>query len=322
VNFDVDPKNFGDFHMQYNIHDLPLPLFNPYTINFSSYPFDKGTVAFYGTWNVVDKNINSTNHLVIANPTTADKVKNNEAKNVPVPIIMAFIRDIDRRIDVQIPIKGNLKDPHFQLWGLILQVIENIFIKPPTYPYRQTVYDEKKEKEDYVMLEWRPMQFKMNDDQRDQLDKISLYMFLHPQSKLTVAPFYFTDLEKETILFYEAKKKYYAHEHHINPDSLKINDSLEISKMSVKDKGFVNYLNKASKASPLQFTVQEKCKRLIGDSEVNKIYSQLIAQRKQEIQDYFKRVADRVTFKPPVGEVPASGFSHFIFDYKGQQPPS
>lgn len=320
VNFDVNPKDFGDFHLQYNIHDLPLPLFNPYTVSFSSYPFDKGMVAFYGTWNVINKGINSTNHLVINNPTTADKVKNNQAKNVPVPLIMAFIRDFDRRIDVEIPVEGNLNDPHFNLWDVILHIIENIFIKPPTFPYRQTAYSSKQAKEDYILMEWKPMQFKMNEDQEDQLQKISYYMFWHPQSKLIISPVYFTGLEKETILFYEAKKKYYAHEHHVNPDSLKINDSLEISKMSVKDKGFINYLNKATKASPLEFTVQEKCKRLIGQEEVNKIYGELLEQRKREIEDYFHKTADRVSFKPAVSTIPASGFSHYIFNYKGTSP--
>jgi hypothetical protein len=45
---------------------------------------------------------------------------------------MAFVRDWDRRIDVEMPITGSLDDPHFNVWDAIWDIFANIIVKPPT----------------------------------------------------------------------------------------------------------------------------------------------------------------------------------------------
>jgi hypothetical protein len=322
VNFDVNPNDFGDFHLKYNINQLPLPMFNPYTVTLTSYPFHRGKVAFFGTWNVINKQINSDNHLVIENPTTARKVKNKETKKVPVPLIMAFVRDWDRRIDVEMPITGSLNDPHFNVWDAIWDVLANILVKPPTYPYRATKQSQKVEKEKYELMEWQPMQVKMNGDQKDQMRKISRYLFFHRNSKLVITPLYFQQLEKEYIMLYEAKKKYYLKEHNLAAENYTEDDSVEVSKLSAKDSAFVKYLDRATNASSLEFTVQGKCQRLVGKARVDKLYNSLLERRKKEILEFFseKYVTDRVNFKKGTATFPAIGFSHYIFDYRGEQP--
>ena len=53
------------------------------------------------------------------------------------------------------------------------------------------------------------MQAVLDNDQENQLHKISKFLSSHPDSKLTITPVYFENLEKESIVFYEAKKKFY-----------------------------------------------------------------------------------------------------------------
>jgi hypothetical protein len=209
ANYDVNPNDFGDFHLIYEVKNLPMAMFNPYSVTYASYPFHKGNIELNGKWNVINKQINSMNHLLIINPTTAEKVKNKGAKKIPVPLLMAFVRDWHRRIDIELPITGNLEDPKFNYWDAILDVLSNILVKPPTFPYRTSVEKQKEEKEEYVAFEWKPMQRELESDQKNQLKKISRYLFFHPSSSLTISPKYYESLEKEWILFYEAKKKYY-----------------------------------------------------------------------------------------------------------------
>lgn len=322
VKYDVNPKDFNDFHLEYKVDDLPLPLFNPYTITYSSFPFHKGTVELNGTWNVINGQINSNNHLLITNPTTADKVKNKGAKKIPVPLVMFFVRNFNRKIDVDIPITGDLKNPKYHLWDAILDVITNIVIKPPTFPYRVSKEKAKEEKEEFEVMEWRPMQGKLNDDQEDQLKKISRYLFFHPNSNLTIKPKYFEDKEKEMIVLFEAKKKYFAAERHFKISELSEEDSIEISKFSVKDSLFVRYLDRVANKGGLVFANELKCWILVGQSKVNKEYEELVAMRKKQIMDYFadKKTGDRITFEKAVSTIPPSGFSHCIFRYTGEEP--
>jgi hypothetical protein len=171
-------------------------------------------------------------------------------------------------------------------------------------------------------MEWNPMQTKMDEDQIDQLQKISRYMFFHPKSNLTITPTYFENLEKETILFYEAKKRFYLSLYQRKLSEFTSDDSIAVTQLSIKDSAFVHYLDGIVNKDGLEFTVQKKCRKLIGEGNVNKEYNELIASRKKQIMDYFegKKVIDRVTFDRGESTISASGFSHYDFTYQGEQP--
>ncbi|MBA3647948.1 MAG: DUF748 domain-containing protein [Chitinophagales bacterium] len=322
VKFDVNPNDFGDFHLNYSVTDLPLPLFNPYTITYSSYPFDKGTIELLGKWNVVNKQINSDNHLLIINPTRADKVKNEGTKHIPMPIVLFLVRNLHRKIDITLPITGDLNNPKYHWRDVIWDVIANIFLKPPAFPYTSSVEKQKKDKEDFIMMEWKPMQTALNDDQKGQLRKISRYMFFHPNSHLTISPKYFEEKEKEAMLFFESKKKFYAAQNNIKQAALSIDDSVAITKLSIKDSSFVRYLDRLTNHSGLEFTVQGKCMKLIGAGVVNKKYAAILVNRKKTIMDFFdnKKTSDRITFNHGIITIPPSGFTNYIFQYKGDEP--
>lgn len=320
VNFDVDPNDFGNFNLKYNLSNFPIPFFNPYLITLTSHPFDKGMLELNGQWHVVNKQINSENHVLLDNPTTTDKIKNAGAKKIPVPLILAFVRDVNRKIDISLPITGDLKNPSYHLGDAIWQVIENIFVKPPTFPVRAVKQSEKQEKEDFIMMEWKLTQSKMEDEQKDQLRKISFYLLFHPKAQVIITPRYYEEREKEMLVLYAAKKKYYEAINKKADSQITENDSIEISKMSIKDKSFIKYLDRMTNAAALDFTIQGKSVRLIGQGNVDHLYNQLIEERKNEILDFFDKVKDRVSFQPGISVVPATGFSNYIFNYKGEKP--
>ncbi|HYV93081.1 MAG TPA: DUF748 domain-containing protein [Chitinophagales bacterium] len=322
IKIDVDPKILGDFHLTYDFDNLPLPVFNPYMVTSTAHPFHKGTMELHGDWKIANKRINGENHVLIINPELADKVKNKGATSLPMGIVMWFMRRWNRTIDISIPITGDLKNPTYHFSDVIFEALKNLFVKPPIFPYTQTLVKERKKEENFILMEWKPMQSMMDNDQQDQLKKISRYMIRNPQAKLIISPTYFENLEKESILFYEAKKKFYASLHKLKPDSLTEDDSIAIMKMSIKDSVFTRYLDRAVNQSELEFTVQGKCRKFVGQSKVNKEYKELIDTRKKQIMDYLadKKVSDRVTFEHGESTIPPSGFSHYHFNYEGEQP--
>ena len=318
VKLDVNPTDFGDFHLQYALSNVPLPMFNPYFVTYTSFPFNKGAMQVNGTWNVVNKQISSVNHLSIINPSRTDKWKNEGTLRLPVPFLLTLFRDWHRTIDFNVPITGNLDNPTYHLRDVILDVLRNIFVKPPTLPYAVRVQNENINKEEHLMMEWQPMQSQLDHQQSRQLRKISLYLILNPHSHLTISPNYFESDEKETILLFEAKKNYYASGHHLNGGKLSEDDSAAISSMSIKDDAFVQYLNEEADPNGTEFSVFGKCRMLIGQGYVNEKYNKMIALRKKGILAFFsnEQQSDRVTYKHAVSVVPPSGFSQDVFKYQ------
>ncbi len=131
ANLSINPQDSSNFDLQYHLQKLPLPLFNPYIIPYTSFPFDKGILEFKGKWHVRDMMIQSTNHLILIDPRTAKSTKNKDTKWVPVPLIIAFSKK-GNVIDYEIPITGNLKDPKFHLHDIIFDIFKNIFVNPLT----------------------------------------------------------------------------------------------------------------------------------------------------------------------------------------------
>jgi len=316
IRLNVNPVDFGDFTLSYNIGNIPMPLFNPYTVTYTSFPFNNGKLALNGTWVVKDKQIGSTNHLVVQNATLAERVKKNDSKKLPMRVLLFFVRDIGRQIDLTIPITGNLKDPKYHFRSVIVQVIKNVFIKPPSFPFLKIQTIMAVENNNYDIVEWPLMSSKMNFVQEAQLRKISRYLMFHPDERIVIVPCYYEEREKEALLFFEAKKKFYTVINHKSDSQLTARDSNEIALMSVKNPAFVHYLNRQEN-SVSAYTSQEKCLRLIGQASVNKEYMKLNNDRMLYLLAYFdnRHKPGLLTFGKPIPEIPASGFSHYRLFY-------
>ena len=152
-------------------------MFNPYLITYTSFPFDKGAMEIAGTWNVINKQINSINHLSIINPTTADKIKKSGTRHVPVPLLLAFVRDWHRTINIDLPITGDLNDPTYHLSNVIFDVLKNIFEKPPTLPFAISIQQNQADKEDHVMMEWKPLQAQISPTKKISCRKFPGILF-------------------------------------------------------------------------------------------------------------------------------------------------
>ncbi len=319
----INPKDTSDFDLKYHLNKLPLAQFNPYIITYTSFPIDRGTIEFNGDWRVRNGVINSRNHLVIVDPRTAKRIRNKDTKWIPVPLIMSFVRERGNYIDYEIPITGNLRDPKFHLGNVISDLLRNIFVKPPSTPYRLQVKNVENEIEKSISLKWQMRQNELTSNQEKFVEKIADFLLKNPDAILNVHPNQYAKKEKEYILFYEAKKKYFLEKNKKNPDSLSPEDIEVIEKMSAKDSMFVMYLNRHMKDS-LVFTIQGKCYGIIDSSLVNEKFGKLIKEREESfISDLRKKNVDkRVKIAKDKMVIPYNGFSFYKIDYSGEYPES
>ncbi len=323
ANLSINPKNKEDFDLQYHLKRLPTTLFNPYLVTFTSYNLDRGTLEFNGTWNVRDGNIQSVNHLVIIDPRVTKRLRNKDTKWLPMPLIMSFIRERGNVIDYEIPITGSLKNPKFHLHDVLMDLLSNIFVKPATIPYRLEVKNQEAEIEKSHTLKWTMRQHSFKGGQEDFVNTIVEFLKKNPESTLAVYPMEYAEKEKEHILFFEAKKKYFLISRDKNAQLLSEDDSDKVDNMSVKDSLFVRYLNKNVGGNML-FTIQEKCTKFIGSAFVDTKFKLLNKEREETFMSDFKKksVQDRVKIYASENTIPYNGFSYYKIVYKGEIPES
>ncbi len=242
-------------------------------------------------------------------------------KWIPTPLIMALVREYGNVIDYEIPISGNLKNPKFHFRDVIFDLLENILIKPVTTPYRLEVRSLEGEIEKMLSIKWPMRSTALRPSQVRFIDRMADFLVENPQASITISPHNFSSKEKEYILFFEAKKRYFMAFHKNEPFSEE--DSIEVDRMSVKDPRFVHYLN-LQLTDSLIFTIQEKCLTYVDSSYINKRFQQLNTNRKNLFMVYFKAkgVSDRVKFGASENIVPYNGFSFYKIEYKGELPES
>ena len=321
VAFSINPKDSTDFDLQCQLQNIPIAMFNPYVISFTSFPLDRGTLEFNAQWHVINGVIKSNNHLVLIDPRVSKRLRNKDTKWIPVPLIMAFIRERGNVIDYEIPITGDLKNPKFHFGDVIIDLVENIFVKPPTTPYRIKVKNIETEIEKSLNLKWQMRQDILESKQKKFVKKMANFIKQNPDGFIRVYKEQYATKEKEYILFFEAKKKYFLTTYSSSINSFSSADSEMVDKMSVKDSLFINYLNKQTNKKQL-FTIQEKCAELIDSSIINTKFNQLNKRREANFISFFKikNVEKRVKFTTDENVTPYNGFSFYKITYKNEFP--
>src|ERR1043165_2294739 len=314
-----NPNNYSTFDVRYKLVKIPVSMFNPYLVTYTSFPLDRGKLDFDGKMNVRDSQIVSENHLVIVDPRPAKRVKKKDTNWLPVPLIMSLVRGKGNAIDFELPIRGSLSDPKFKLWPAVMQVVKNIFVKPPSSAYLFHVKQVETEVEKSLTLKWQYRQTELRRREEKFVNKIVGFLKDNNNATISVTPMIYNDKEKEHILLFEAKKKFFLASRNMKAGDLSPEDSIVIDKMSVKDSLFMHYLNKQV-GDTMIYTVQEKCAYTVTADQVNARYNRMLSDRERIFRNYFVGIGSQVVFKPAQATIPFNGFSYYKIDYKGELP--
>lgn len=321
VALSVNPKDSSFFDLDYRFEKIPLSLFNPYIKTYTSFPLDRGSIEMNGKWNVRAGEISSKNHLIIIDPRVSKRVRNKDTKWIPVPLAMSVVRERGNVIDYEIPISGNLNNPKFNFWDVITDLLKNIFVKPVTIPYHMEVKNVEHKLEKSLSLKWDMQGFTLSSVQERFVKKMVRFLKKNPEATITISPQHYLEKEQEFVLLYEAKKKYFLASNKMSSNGYSRRDSIKVQKMSIKDVGFVKYLDAQVKDATL-FTAQEKAVRMLKQSVLNSKNTALKNARKESFLAHFKaeQVDNRVKFTANQNVVPFNGFSFYEISYDADFP--
>jgi hypothetical protein len=321
VTLSADPKDSSTFDFDYKLLKLPLPMFNPYITTYTSFPLDRGTLELTGSWRVRSGQIDSDNQLIVLDPRVSKKVRSKDSQWFPVPLAMAFVRERGNVVNYKIPIKGNLADPEFKLWDVFTDLLKNIFVKPVTTPYRMEVKSVEQILEKSLNMKWALQESTLTSDQEKFISKMAEFLQKTPSASININPIHYAQKEREYILFFEAKKKFFLANNKSGSKTFTKEDSVHVEKMSIRDEAFISYLDKQVNDA-LLFTVQHKAAQLIAQSLVNSKFAELKQAREDAFLSIFKKMGidKQVTFSKGNDEIPFNGFSFYDIVYEGEYP--
>jgi uncharacterized protein involved in outer membrane biogenesis len=118
-----------------NFKDMDLTTGSPYSGRYTGYSIQKGKLSFQLEYLIKNKKLDAKNSIFLDQFTFGDPIESPEATKLPVKLAVALLKDKDGKIELDIPVSGDLNDPKFSVGGIILKVIVNLLVKVATSPF-------------------------------------------------------------------------------------------------------------------------------------------------------------------------------------------
>lgn len=124
---------FTDLAITFDNVDLTTG--GPYFRKYVGYELSKGKFSFDVKYKVSQKLLEAENKVVVDQLTFGEKTNSPDATSVPVPLVVALLQDRKGRIEVDLPIRGDLKDPDFKYGKVLLSTLGNLLTKMAASPF-------------------------------------------------------------------------------------------------------------------------------------------------------------------------------------------
>lgn len=115
--------------------DIELSPTTPYSGTYLGYQIDKGKLFLDLKYHIENKQLQASNKVFVDQFTFGDAVDSDKATKLPVRLGIALLKDRNGQINLDLPVSGRTDDPKFSIWGVVWQVVMNLFVKAATSPF-------------------------------------------------------------------------------------------------------------------------------------------------------------------------------------------
>jgi hypothetical protein len=128
------PTAFMDLAVLFRNVDMP-PL-SPYTATFAGRRIDSGKLSLDLRYKINEGQLAGENRVVLEKFTLGEKVQSEGALDLPLDLAVALLTDSDGKIDLSVPVAGDVNDPRFDYGAVVWQAVKIVLTKIVTAPFR------------------------------------------------------------------------------------------------------------------------------------------------------------------------------------------
>lgn len=163
--------------LKLDIKNLQMADLSPYTVAYLGTPFTDGTFSFISLNTIKHSQLNGQNHLDIYKATVGKKRKDVDAQiNIPLKAALYVLKDKDEKIQIDLPISGDLDNPEFKYMKVVWKTLGNLLVKVATEPFRAVGNALGISKDDDMFIAVDPQQTDLTSEQYYQIDKYASAM--------------------------------------------------------------------------------------------------------------------------------------------------
>jgi hypothetical protein len=163
---------FTDLTMTLGAMDLTPA--GPYSGKYVGYGLSKGKLSLDLKYKVSQKVLEAENLVQVDQLEFSQKTNSPEATSLPVPLIVALLKDRKGLIEIDMPIRGNLNDPDFKYGKVVISTLLNLLTKVVASPFAlmgKLVPGGGGSEEELQFIEFQPGSAALSESEMKKLER-------------------------------------------------------------------------------------------------------------------------------------------------------
>ena len=115
--------------------NVEMPKFSAYTVPFAGREIASGKLDLDLGYAVQERQLAGENKIVLREFELGDKVEHPDAMSLPLGLAVALLKDPSGKIDIDLPVRGDIDDPEFGIGRVIGKALVNLIVKIATSPF-------------------------------------------------------------------------------------------------------------------------------------------------------------------------------------------
>lgn len=166
-------------------NNLELTTFAPYSSTYAGYAIDKGQLSMKLNYQLHGNRLEGDNDITIKKLQLGEKVKSEQAKDLPLGLAVALLSDANGVIQMNLKVKGNLDQPDFSLGNIFWDVLGNTLRKAVTSPF-SLLASLAGGSEDLDELPFLPGEPDLTPTQQEKLTKLAQALKDRPKLSMNI----------------------------------------------------------------------------------------------------------------------------------------
>ena len=121
--------------LKVSFQNVAMPKFSAYTIPFAGREIASGKLDLDLGYKVTASELVGENKVVLRDLELGDKVEHPGAMSLPLGLAVALLKDSEGKIDIDLPVRGNVDDPDFRYGGVVVKAFGTLIVKIVASPF-------------------------------------------------------------------------------------------------------------------------------------------------------------------------------------------
>lgn len=191
-------NRFANLGISFN--NIELTRFTPYAAKYLGYKIEKGKLVLDLEYRINGNRLESENRIRFDNFALGDRVESKDAVSLPIGFAVSLLKDKQGRINLDLPVKGELNDPDFSIAGILFKMIGNLILKAAASPF-SIIGSLFSGGQDLEFLDFQPGEPGISGINAEKIDQLTEILETKPDLILEIQGLFNVEKESEALRY-------------------------------------------------------------------------------------------------------------------------